>query len=351
MKNNRFIFSREKITKYSLVFVLFVFVFITSTPLKAGAVSEKTIGGSLVATLIPKEPGANQEVKVNLAGYGYNLDESKILWYINGSPIQDATGKKSMFIKTPNIGEVMTLNILVITSSGRTIAKKIVFSPAEVDLVWEADTYTPAFFNGARLATVNSLIKVTAIPQIIDKSGQPMSSKDLVFTWKKDYRNLVKDSGLGKESIYFNAGLTSTSHNIEVTVSSPSDSSRAYKKIQIVVNNPEILVYPYLPLTGANYSKAIKTLYQSSKKDESFKAEPFFFNNSEVKRNSIYYFWQANNKKIPPSADDGSILNNTGEIDLSGEVEISVRSGSYVNQSTQIYKNFKAILEKSLFDI
>jgi len=65
-----------------------------------------------------------------------------------------------------SLGEKKTVTIKVVSRRGGYLEEKITFQPALVDLMWEANTYTPPFYKGKALTSSKSSITVTAIPQL-----------------------------------------------------------------------------------------------------------------------------------------------------------------------------------------
>ena len=336
------------IKNYKILFIPLL-LFCLVTPLGVMAYSETTSGGSLVATVKPKEPGADEIVKVNLNGYGYELDSSLVVWYVNNKEVERGIGLKSYTFKTGSLGETTIVTIAVKTRAGRVIAKKLVFTSADVDILWEADTYTPYFYPGASLATSGSNIEVVAIPQILDSKGNLIPSSRLIFTWRKDYKNLVNESGYGKDSLSFRAGVSPSDHNLEVTVTSPNSVITANKKVTIPIGNPEVVVYPYKPLTGIDSSHAILSSYLPTESDISLKAEPYYFPTGEVTRDNLVFNWTINNDKNITSIADKGLLNLTLDKNREGIANINLNVFPLLNNNQQARENFKILFEDNSF--
>lgn len=313
------------------------------------AVSEKTVGGSLVANINPKSPGPNEQVNINLLGYGYDINQSNIVWILNGKQIKQGLGDKSFTFTTDKLGNLSVVGVLLTTKEGKKIVKQLTITPGLVNLVWEADTHTPDFYQGASLPTSGSQLKVLAIPQIT-YNGEIIPTQNLVFNWKKDYKNLVRESGLGRNYIEFTAGRYPAKHNIEVSVEYPKLADSFYKKITIPLTNPKIIVYPYSPLVGIVNTQPIKNSFRSSTAEESFKAEGFFFPNQDINSGLINFSWLINDKNIFTTNKDRSILNTKTDTEASGEVRVKARAVNAFNSSIEASNEFNILLTKNLFN-
>ena len=310
------------------------------------AVAEKTLGGSLVANINPKSPGPNEQVNINLLGYGYDINQSNIVWILNGKQIKQGLGNKSFTFTTGTLGNLSVVGVLLTTKEGRKIVKQLTITPGLVNLVWEADTNTPDFYQGASLPTSGSQIKVLAIPQIT-YNGEIIPTQNLVFNWKKDYKNLVQESGLGKNFIEFTANNYPNEHTIEVSVEYPKLADVFYKKITIPLTTPKIIVYPYEPLFGIIESNPIKSTYIVSKGEESFKAEKYFFANGEK---NIDLSWFINDKPITIGNKSNDILNTKIDIPTEGKVRVNLKVFNLLKQIPETKLEFNLVLDKEYFN-
>ena len=344
-KINKFIYSKVFIQPFFLSLLILFFI---SLPGITTAYTETTSGGSLVATVRPSSPAPNENITINLAGYGYKIDQADIIWYLNDTEVQKGTGLKSYTFTNGDLGETSVITILLRTKEGRVIAKNMTFIGAEVDLLWQANTYTPNFYSGASLPTSGSMVTVTAIPQIKNiTTGEIVPSNDLIFTWKKDYKNLVADSGVGKNSISFRTGLFPNSHNVEVTVSSANSSIEAYKKITIPIYEPELIIYPHKPLTGPVTTKTIGNSYTTNDNEESFIVEPYFWPNDQLENNGTIFSWQINNEVVSSTISPEDRILNTEIGGSGGSANINIRVSSLLNRFLQNQKSFTIELDNA----
>lgn len=275
--------------------VIFALATLFMLPQKIEATTETTIGGNLVATINPKYPKAGELVVIRLQGYGYDIESSRISWIIDKEIELQGIARKEHSFRVGNIGSQTAITIVVETLSGRQIIKNIVFRPAEVDLIWEADTYIPTDYKGAPLPTLGSVVTLTAIPNL--RSGSLwIKPENLTFKWKKDFQNLTRESGRGKDSITFT--LDKEASEIEVIAESPEFGIIATNKVVIKAFQPEIIIYPIKPLTGA-IAEVVGNLFITTNNISGFKVEPYFIPRNLVDSRLLRYEWSTNTNKIP----------------------------------------------------
>jgi len=184
------------IAKKEIMITLGVFV-LFFIPLLASANLNGTSEDIILKTN-PQIPVPNKIISLNLSSYLTDLGTSEIAWYKNGVFQSKGSGKRSFSFVVGGLGSSNTITAVILTQGGKTFTKRIVFRPAEVDLLWESNSTVPPFYEGKALASKQSVIKIVAVPNIIDLNGKKISSKNLVYRWKKDWQVLGSLSGFGK---------------------------------------------------------------------------------------------------------------------------------------------------------
>src|SRR3990167_4013379 len=75
----------------------------------------------------------------------------------------------------------------------------------QVNLLWEANTYTPPFYRGHSAVTPGSEVTVVADAYLYDGRGNKLDDASLNFDWRKDNRAISSASGLGGKTLVFTA--------------------------------------------------------------------------------------------------------------------------------------------------
>ena len=99
-------------------------------------------------TVIPKFPKANTDVYIEIKNYSIDLNNSNITWRVNGVVKSQGKGVTTFSTKTGKNGELITVTASIRDERGISLTETIRLRPAEIDLVWESDGYTPPFYRG-----------------------------------------------------------------------------------------------------------------------------------------------------------------------------------------------------------
>lgn len=89
-----------------------------------------------------------------------------------------------------SFGETKTVKAAITSLSGKNMGKIIIFQANDVDILWQAETYTPPFYQGYARPSFGSDLKLFAIPHIKDSLGNTIAKDKLIFNWQKDGKNL-----------------------------------------------------------------------------------------------------------------------------------------------------------------
>ncbi len=280
-------------TKILIYIFLLSFVFLPSV---VGATIVSTAGGSLDAKITPYNPKPFEEVTINLFGYGFKIENSEIVWSVDGQIAQQGFGKKSFSFKVGDIGSVSSINIVINSKERGIMLKNITFQPADADIVIETNSYTPPSYQGSSLPSQGSEIKLVAIPRLIDSQNKRIANDDLKFNWKKDGNNLTSQSGIGKNYIIFTADEFKASHKIDLEIIYQPEKIVIEKSLTINLFQPEILIYEVNPLSGVDYSRAIGDEFELNKDEITLKAEPFYL--SQNQKGLLGYYWRLNDQLL-----------------------------------------------------
>ncbi len=83
---------------------------------------------------------------------------------------------------------------LMVTS----VTKDIPITPEDLDIIWQANSYVPPFYEGKALFPPVGTVSFVAMPGFIDSNGNPVNPKKLIYTWSQDTTVLGDKSGYGK---------------------------------------------------------------------------------------------------------------------------------------------------------
>lgn len=262
-------------------------------------------GGSFNVRLTPEFPKPSEEVTAEVVSTAINIDGTPIAWTLNGKGQLQGVGKKNFTFRVGEVGSLTALHVEVATEEFGIIAKDIQIQPSDVDILWEANTYTPPFYKGKALPTSQSFIKMIGIPYFIGKTGK-ISPDNLVFSWKKTYTPNPNDSGIGKNIYLYRGTYTLNDDIIDTTVSSGDETLFISKKTKISISEPKIIFYENRPLEGTRYENSLGGNFSIKAKELTLRAEPYFFSFSNTNNNSADFEWQLDGKKLEANPDKKS---------------------------------------------
>ncbi len=196
------------------------------------------------------------------------------------------------------------------TSSGQT---------EDVDLLYEALTYTPYWYQGSALPTIKSQVKVVVIP----------SSSVLIYDWYINNKKQFYASGIGKDFFIFEI-KNYDDYNITVKILDKNKTVVFEKAVVLSAGQikPEIIFYEESPLMGIIFNNTLKESFNLFKETINIIAEPFYFSNI----NQLGYDWEMNNKNILPQENNQRIINLQTPAGISGVSNISLEITDLLNQ-------------------
>jgi hypothetical protein len=256
----------------------------------------------------PEYPQPNQIISLSLNSYSYNLTNSHISWYVDDTKFKEGVGLTSVAIKAPTID---TKSVISAHVNDSIIVSKTI-APSYIDILWEANTYTPVWYAGRALPTQGSKITATVMP-VLNSNIQVGS---LIFNWSKN-GNLLKDfSGIDKKTITINSPNLYNDYILEVSVSDLSGNILGNNSVKISTIEPKVYLYKHRPLIGTVFYDAINTASNIINAEQSIDAIPYYFN---VKNpHDLTYKWEISGAKyIQNSKNNVSILQSIGSTILS----------------------------------
>ncbi|MGM0482736.1 MAG: hypothetical protein ACQEP6_02645 [Patescibacteria group bacterium] len=251
-----------------------------------------------------------------------NKERSMFTWYVNGEKKDNGYGLDTFETEVKEAGGEMVVKVHMKTDNGTEKSDSITFTSGEVDVIWQTDTYTPAFYKGKPLSSRadKSQMDIIAIPNFT-KGKQIEDPDQYIFTWKVDgseYR-----SARGLNSITLDLSEISRRSGIEVKIQPLNSELKLAKSISFPKSGtPDVLMYAE-DSYGMDYSRAINHMGTFSLDHEkiSVKAEPLFFTKKNGEEVEIE--WSMNNEPLP-DFDGNDKAGFSIEREFTGESSISV---------------------------
>ncbi|MCC2631103.1 MAG: seg, partial [Candidatus Paceibacter sp.] len=283
-------------------------------------------------SLSPENPLPNEPVTVTVTSFLSNLDTSTITWSINGRKVASGIGMKSFTTTIGNVGSKTVVDVKIVTTNGITITDSVPIGTATVDLVWEAQSYTPPFYQGKALLTPYETVKIVAIPHF-SQSSTSLSPKNLIYTWSRDGRVMGSLSGYGKNTLTLFGSETSKLSTIRVTVTNTDGTVTALGETSIRPSKPSLISYIYSPAYGTLYNFGLQGSFVMPIKELNIEAVPYYFDATPSTIPYIRYEWKMNNVRVDSPLNNMLTVRNEGT--TTGSTNISVTATLPAGNTTQ----------------
>ncbi|HEY0907743.1 MAG TPA: hypothetical protein VGE35_00130 [Candidatus Paceibacterota bacterium] len=267
------------------------------------------ISDPITFRMIPQNPNPSERVDLSAQSFSTDLNKAVFKWYVNGKLHAEGVGMKSISVSSGQAGSFTSVRVEISTSDFGVITNEFAFRPAEVVLMWEADTYTPPFYKGKAAHSFGGTFKVTALPEFFSASGKRINPKDLIYTWKKngevqgDASGFAKDSYITSQTSYLRDG-----EEISVEVSSPRENYAGSASVTIRPSVPEVLFYENSPLYGVIYERSLRGTHTLANEEMTLKAEPFGMSTDGPTSGLLTFSWNLNGAMIAEFANRNQIV-------------------------------------------
>lgn len=278
--------------RLSLLCLVTTLALFASSVLEAYAASSS----SILVSIIPPSPAPYENTTVNLNSYANNLDTALISWSVNGKNITSGTGKKTFSLTAPAAGGEANITATITLPDG-TISTNIKIKPSVMVLLWQAeDSYVPPFYKGKALPAPDSEIRVVAMPEIRNASGN-VSAGNMAYSWKKDYTNSQTGSGYGKSFFVYTNDYLEDSNNISVVASTIDQKYSSSASIDIGTAQPKILFYKNDSKLGTIWERSLPGTHKIQE-SEIVEAVPYFISPKEIQNPTLVWEWFINDRLI-----------------------------------------------------
>lgn len=285
--------------------------------------------GSISLISTPSFPEPFGETQVRLQSNSFDLSRSNITWRKDGVIVEQGTGITSYTYTARGLGQSSTISVVVNAPGGGLATETRIISPSSVDLVWEADSTIPPFYEGKALRAPESVARVYAIANVTDESGRLIDGDNLIYTWSFNGKTLANVSGYGKS--VFISDVSPRENEISVDVSTPSGTPVGRGFTIIENTDPFMGVYYIDPLTGVGFHKELGRSISSNNEEITLFAYPFFMAEEGA---PLDYEWSLEGERIRNNITNTITFGSTGG---SGEanIEITVKKQDKVFQGLQ----------------
>ena len=252
----------------SLFFILFSFLFLTAS-------ATPGYSAGIFFSTNPAYPKPNSEVTVSIRSFSVDLREEMIQWVVDGKTVHEGIGQMELLISTKGLGVPTKIEVIVDPKIPEPERGELIIIPSTVDLLWEAETYIPDWYEGKALYSERSGLRIVAVPRFV-ANGKPLNPASLTYQWNMDGKKLVAASGDGKNVLDL-PQTTPTRQTVWVLVSTNDATQQAWATITIEPREPHIMLYEDRPLAGIQHGSILPDSFYFSAPEITVRAEPFYF--------------------------------------------------------------------------
>ncbi len=272
-------------------------------------------------------PRPNTTIQVFARSTTVDLSRLNISWYLNDTLINQGVGARSTNVLMGRPGSVA--RVVVVAQGDETLRAEHIIRPAEVDILWEGDTYTPSFYQGRQMAAPFSNIRAEARARLVDESGRALLPTEIIYRWEVNGAVRNQSSGVGRSRGTFPAPLLYGKDIITVEATSLDGELSAQGSIEVSAVDPFIILYQEHPLFGILFQGALSNSILLQDSEASFIAVPYFIPTNPLD-SRLSFLWTVNDVRIPPATSPQRItLNSENTADIA-RLELSLRHQSNV---------------------
>lgn len=289
----------------------------------------------------PRFPEPHEEVTVTAQGNEFLIDDTSVAWTVNGKLVREGVGIDSITLTAGEVGEPTQVSVTILKRNGDAVNESVVIKPTQIDLIWEADSYTPPFYKGKALRAPTGNARVVALVRATDQNGNIIPTEDLFFKWIFNGRPLVEFSGYGEN--IFPSDVSPRRNTVAVEISTRNGRSDMVTREEITIpnRNPEILLYKRTPLGGVNYAEALDESTQIQTEEVTFVAEPYYFDMKNMNIGGLNYIWSLNGDEVAGNSNNQIKLRKTDQV---GAVELSVEALHPKKRQQQIIERINVLI-------
>lgn len=257
-------------------------------------------------SISPSNPKFGDTITATLANVYKNLNTATISWYVDENLKKEGIGITSFSFDLSKKTNAVTIKAIISSTDFKDTVTQTI-QPADVDLIFEPQSYAPYFYKGSPLFITMGTVKILAVP-IIVVNGVKIPSNQLTYTWNLNGIINGDASGRGKNTFVFSGNGIDNDSDVEVTVTDDSKKVTANKSMSISASNPSIMIYEDNPAYGLFWNNAlVGNVNIGSKEEIDIMAFPFNFDVKNADDSALTMDWTVNGQSYAPPAKKNAI--------------------------------------------
>lgn len=281
--------------------------------------------------VVPTYPKPNQPVAVRVTTSSTNLDKAYFIWYLDGKETQRGYGLSSFSLLAGSIKNQQRVTVNIRKNEGGIFEKTITIKPTEVDMFYEAFTYTPPFYRGLPLFSYQSTAVIYATPRGYNANGLLIPFDQYTYTWSVNGKVDQSKSGYGINYFIYPDSIFSETARISVKVSSRDNSVSSVGTINLMPTSPSVVLYEDNPIYGVIYENAVTGTKKLDREEITISAVPFFF---DKRLGHLNFNWRANGSLIKQESQSSITFRQDADVNGTADVSVEVKNKDKILQNS-----------------
>jgi len=260
----------------------------------------------LTLSMSPEYPAPGETVRLSIQTHALDLPRSQVIWYVNKREVGRGFGLSEITAQLGAAGSATEIRVVAEDIEGLIATSETVIRPTEVDLLWEATSYVPPFYEGRPLPGGSTPIRAQAVARLRASGGALIPERDIVYTWYRN--NTIVSSGRGKSSALLPGPLLFGADSIRVTVESADRTLKGAAQTRIVAVEPFLSFHEDHPLFGVLYHRSLEGSVNTLETELDVTAVPYFADITSPSDQALIYEWKMNDYTITADPVDPQTL-------------------------------------------
>jgi hypothetical protein len=322
--------------KFFVCIFLILFVSISIASAQSNSLFDNSTGlpvgieEQISSQIVPNVPAPGEQVNISIDSFSTDLNKANITWTQDGAVLQRGRGIRSIRVFAPKSGVSTVIKVSIDKEKGGTIGKSFVIAPAEVDIIYEAQTYTPPYYKGKALFTSEAEVRFIAMPSFVTSGGSRINPNNLNYIWSVNGSVIQGASGFGRRVLELKGGIVQRESRVSVEVSALNSNLKARDEIRLDDRRPEVLFYENNPLLGIVFEKATVGNFTLKRPEIELQAIPYFFSSPQKENGFLNYKWKVNGDLVEEGSSN-SFVRFRNESGQAGKSLISVEIEHLLN--------------------
>lgn len=280
----------------------------------------------------PENPKPESEVTVEVNMYATDINRLLIVWKVNDKEVTKGVGMKKFKFTNGPAGVLTKVDVAIFPKSGTPIQRSLSFSPINVDILWQAKTYTPPFYKGKALFTPESEVEILSFPYALNGNSR-IDPNQMIYKWKLNYELDDSASGFGKNTFQFKGPIILRENFFQSSVySSANPEIQGINTLRLNHVSPQIILYEDNPIYGVLYNQSIKGEYTLKGGESKISATPLFFS-TKNKNEKVGYMWELDSNKVNvPKYQNSVIFKRNNSVKGSAFLRLVIDNSSHILQ-------------------